>query len=215
MRSVSFEVDNSHTENPFFPVVVCNEIILRPDGMLRRQHKCDGETLLYVRRGAVRDADSAELSGVLRAGVFATLPTRRGSRSGLMNASSTHQAQVFEIGVSSSQLVGSSYEQSRYSVAERRSSLCVVASFDRRRESLQLAENIVVYSALLLSGQHLVHETFPQRRAWLHVVEGELVVGGVVVSAGNGAHVAGVRGISITALAHVEFLLVEIESDEG
>ena len=44
-----------------------------------------------------------------------------------------------------------------------------------------------MYSAMLDPGQHVVHELSQGRRAWLHIVEGEVTLGDVVLTAGDGA----------------------------
>lgn len=86
-------------------------------------------------------------------------------------------------------------EQKRFSVADRKGVLRVIASPDWRHSSLRLQQDAVIHSSVLEGGHHLMFELRPSRRVWLHVVPGELTVGDVALGAGDGFAVA----ISFTA----------------
>lgn len=90
-------------------------------------------------------------------------------------------------------------EQKRFGTAERRGALRVVASPDARNGSLRTHRDVSIWSALLDPAQHLVHELAADRRAWLHLVRGEVTLGDVVMTTGDGAGVADERVISLTA----------------
>ena len=102
------------------------------------------------------------------------------------------------------------YEQKRFSAAERRAGLCVVASPDARRGSLRIHQDALIYSAMLDPGQHVVHELSPGRRAWLHLVQGEAVLGDIVLTTGDGAGFAAERAVSLTAQEETEILLIDL-----
>jgi redox-sensitive bicupin YhaK (pirin superfamily) len=67
-----------------------------------------------------------------------------------------------------------------------------------------------MYSALLDPGQHLVHELSQGRTVWLHVVNGEVTLGEVVLTTGDGASITAERAVSITAQEESEVLLVDL-----
>jgi redox-sensitive bicupin YhaK (pirin superfamily) len=128
-----------------------------------------------------------------------------------MNASRTEWAQVFQIGLRPWQRgLESGYEQKRFSAAERRDGLCVVASPDGRKGSLRIHQDALVYSAMLDPGQHVVHELSPGRKAWLHVVQGEITLGDLVLTTGDGAGLTDERAVSLTAQAKTEILLLDV-----
>lgn len=93
----------------------------------------------------------------------------------------------------------------------RRGVLCAVASPDGRRGSLRIHQNTVMYSAILEHGQHVIHELSPVRSAWFHVVEGEVMLGDVVLSTGDGGGVTAECAVSLTARAGTEILLFDVE----
>jgi hypothetical protein len=172
------------------------------------------EVVTYAREGALAYEDSQGCSGVIQTGEFQRMTTERGIRHNETNASRTEWAQIFQIGLRPRQSgLEAGYEQRRFSAAERRDGLCIVASPDARKGSLRIHQDALVYSAMLDPGQHVVHELSPERRAWLHVVHGEVTLGDLVLTTGDGAGLTDERAVSLTAHAKTEILLLDVGSD--
>jgi redox-sensitive bicupin YhaK (pirin superfamily) len=179
-------------------------------GGIRYAAPDDLETVIYVREGALAQEDSRGGSGVIRAGEFQRT-TGRGVRRGETNASRTDSAQVFRISLHPSQVgLAPSEEVKRFSAGQRRGEPCAVASPDGRQGSLSVHEDVVIYSSIIDAGQHVVHELSPGRSAWFHLIRGEVVLGDVVLTAGDGAGVSGDRAVSLTAREESEFLLLDL-----
>ena len=171
----------------------------------------DAEILTYVREGALAFEDTTGQSGVIQTGEFQRMTAGRGMRHSESNASRSNWAHSFQMWLRPSEAgLESSREQKRFSAAERRGALCVVASPDGRRGSLRIHQDALICSALLETGQHVVHELSEGRSAWLHIVRGEVTLGEVVLSTGDGAGVAGDRSVSLTAREATEILLVDM-----
>lgn len=182
-----------------------------PGAGVRLHPRRDAEIVTYVREGALAFEDSTGRSGVIRAGEFQCATVGRAAPGRETNASRSDPAHVFQVGLRAWQAgLEPCQEQRRFSAAERRGVLCVVASPDSRRGSLRLRQDALVISALLHPGQHVVHELPPGRSAWLHLVEGEATLGDVVLTTGDGAGVTAERGVSLTARAETEILLLDL-----
>jgi quercetin 2,3-dioxygenase len=168
----------------------------------------EAEIVTYVREGAIAYEDGSGQSGIIHAGEFRCTAAVR-SRS--VNVSRTHEAHVFRTWLRPS-VVGLEprREQKRFSAAERRGALCVVASPDARKGSLRLHGDAVVFSALLETGQHVVHELAAGRSAWLHLVQGEAGVADLILADGDGLGFRGERAVSLTALRPAEILLFDL-----
>jgi quercetin 2,3-dioxygenase len=176
---------------------------------LHRHH--DAEIVTYVYEGAVAYEDSTGRSGVIQAGEFQRMTAGRGIRHSESNASPTDWAHCFQMCLRPSQSgLAPSREQKRFSVAERRGALCVIASPDGRNGSLRLHQDAVIYSSLLDSGKHVAHQLTLGRCAWVHVVRGEVMLDEVVLSKGDGAGVTSDRAVSLTARSESEILLVDL-----
>jgi redox-sensitive bicupin YhaK (pirin superfamily) len=171
----------------------------------------DAEIVTYVREGALAHEDSMGRSGVIHAGEFQRLTAGRGLRHSETNASRADWAHVFQLWLRPSEAgLAPGHEQKRFSAAERRGGLCVVASPDARRGSLRIHQDALVYSALLAAGQHVIHELAQGRSAWLHVVQGEATLGDTVLTTGDGAGVTAEPAVSLTACEETEILLIDL-----
>ena len=100
------------------------------------------------------------------------------------------------------------------SAAQRRGGLCVVASSDARRGSLRIHQDALVFSALLDPGQHVVHELSQGRSAWLHLVQGEVALGDLILTTGDGAGVSAAPAVSFTAREPTEVLMLDVGARE-
>lgn len=187
------------------------ECRLPPGGGLPRPSTRATEVVTSVREGTVVFADATGRSGVIQAGEVRRTTAGRRLRHGETNASQTDVAHVFQIRFHPSKAgLVPDEEQKRFSIAERRAGLCVVASPDSRRGSLGLHQDALLYSAILDPGQHLVHELAPGRSAWVHVVQGELTLGDFVLGTGDGAGITAERAVSVTARERTEIFLVDL-----
>jgi redox-sensitive bicupin YhaK (pirin superfamily) len=171
----------------------------------------EAEIVTYVREGAVTYEDSLGHAGVIQAGEFQLMIGALGARHSEANASRADWAHVFQIRLRRPAAeLEPGREQKRFSAAERRGGLCVVASPDARRGSLRLRQDTRMYSALLEPGQHVVHELAPERAAWLHMVRGAVTLGDLVLTVGDGVGVTTERAVSMTACDDSEILLLDI-----
>jgi quercetin 2,3-dioxygenase len=171
------------------------------------------EIVTYVREGAIACKDSTGYSGVVYAGEFERMTAQRGLRHTEVNASRDDWAHVFQFRLHESDPEREpAREQKRFTTAERRGVFRVVASPDVRSGSLRLHQDTRLSSAILEPGQHVVHELAPDRAAWLHVVLGEVTLGDLVLTAGDGAGLAAERAVSLTARQGTEILLFDLAS---
>lgn len=195
----------------FGTLEILSEDRLPPGAGVPRQPPHDAEIVTYVREGALAYQDSMGRSGVIDAGEFQRMTGGHGTGHRETNASRTDRAHVFHISLRPSEAgFEPSHEQRRFSAGDRRGGLCVVASPDARRGSLRVHQDVLIYSALLGPGQHVIHELSPGRSAWLHLVEGEVSLRDLVLTTGDGAGISAERAVSLTAREETEILLIDV-----
>lgn len=171
----------------------------------------EAEIITYVREGTLAYEDSTGRSGLISAGEFQRMTASRGIRYGETNTSPTEWAHVFQLWLRPSGVgLGPGHEQKRFSAAERRGVLCVVASPDGQNGSLQIHQDAFLFSTILDRGQHVVHELPDGRCAWLHIVQGAARCGAMAMGTGDGAGIEGEPGISLTASEETEVLLLDL-----
>ncbi len=184
---------------------------LAPGALMVRAPRCEA-LLTYVREGELSWSAPAGRSGLLRATEFQRRPGATPAEHHEVNASRAEWAQLFRIGLQVAPGHVDDQEQRRFSVAERRGGLCVVASPDGRSASLRLGPDALVFSAILNPGQHVVHALGSARAAWLHVVQGAITFGEAVLETGDGAGAWAERAVSFTARQPTEVLLIDLAS---
>lgn len=214
-REVWLTFDPKDGEHPlalgFGALERLEEDLLPPGAGVPHRPYHDAEVVTYVLDGAIAHEDSNGRACVIRAGEFHRMTTGRGIRHTETNASRDHWSHVFQIWLRPSEAgLEPSQEQKRFSAAERRGSLRVVASLDGRRGSLRLHQDVLIHSALLEPGQHVVHELAEGRSAWLHVVAGDAALADFVLSKGDGAGISAERAVSLTAREQTEILLIDL-----
>lgn len=176
-----------------------------------RERLLAAEVLTYVRAGALLYEDSTGSIGVIRAGEFQRTSLSPGSHYNEVNASSYNWAHAFQFWLAASESLRPGYERRRFSLAERRGRLCPVASPDARCGSLRLEQDVVVYSAILGRGQHVVHVPGANRNGWLHIVAGAVRIAPMLeLEAGDGLSIIDEPIVSATAQQNTELLLVDV-----
>ena len=199
----------------FGPLEAVDESWLPPRANVPRRVGGDAEIITYVREGTIAYVDSTGHAGVIHAGEFQRMLRVRSARYSEANASRTEWAHVFQVRIcDSAPEPEPGREQKRFSAAERRGVLCLVASLDARSGSLRLGQDTRMYSALLEPGQHIVHELAPTHAAWLHVVQGAITLEDLVLATGDGAGITADRAVSLTARESSEILLLDVTTAE-
>jgi redox-sensitive bicupin YhaK (pirin superfamily) len=186
------------------------EVRLPPGSTTRNRPQRNAELITYVLDGTLACEDSLGRTGLMHAGEFRRMTVGPGVSSNETNPSRANWTHLFKIGLGSGVRLPPAQEQKRFSVAQRRDGLCLVASAAARAGSIGIREDGLVYSALLRPGQHVVHDLREGRRAWLHVVSGEITLHDLVLTRGDGAGVSAERAASFTAVLESEVLLVDV-----
>jgi redox-sensitive bicupin YhaK (pirin superfamily) len=200
----------------FEPLETLNEERFAPAAGVPRHFLQDAEIVTYVREGELSYETSTGGLGMIRAGEFNRVTAGRGLHVAERNLSRVDWAHVFQIWVRPSATgLEPSMEKRRFRAAQRRGAPCLVASPDGRGGSLRIHQDALIYSALLDPGQHVVHELATGRRAWLHVVKGEVVLGQELLLRGDGAGITGERAVSFTARTASEVLLLDLGAAEA
>jgi redox-sensitive bicupin YhaK (pirin superfamily) len=196
--------------NGFGSMVVLDEMRLSP-GESAKPHRGDGaEVVTYVYKGALSQEDSTGDSGVIHAGEFQQMSLGHGIRHKETNASQSDWAHIFRISLRPSEAaLNCAHEEKRFTAAQRRNVLCVVASLDGRKGSLRIHQDALVYSSILDTGHHVFHALPPGRTAWLHVVYGGARLNGIVLTQGDSVGVMSEPSVSLTVQENTELLLVD------
>ena len=179
---------------------------LAPRATAATTRRAEHQVFTWVMHGALAQAGTP-----LNAGEFQCLTAGLQRLPGDTNTSRSQWAHFVQLSLRpSSPPAVLGCEQRRYSSAQRRGVLFVVASPDRQHGSLLLHQDAVIYSATLIPGQHLIHGLPNGRSAWLHLVSGASSLGDLMLATGDGVGLTAERAVSLTAREPTELLLVDL-----
>jgi len=195
----------------FGSLTVFAEGRLPPRSPHREPIREDTEIITYVREGTLCYEDSTGHAGLISAGEFQRMTAGRDVHYSRTNASPTQWAHVFQLWLRPSTVeLDPGHEQKRFSLAERRGVMCVVASPDGQKGSLRIHQDAFLLSAILDRGQHVIHELTERRCAWLHIVQGAVRCGETAMGTGDGAGIESEQAVSLTAKEETEVLLLDL-----
>jgi redox-sensitive bicupin YhaK (pirin superfamily) len=188
-----------------------DELRLQPGASTEPHCEDETEIVTYVYKGALSQEDTQGNSGVIHTGEFQRMSTGRRIRHKETSVSRTDSVHLFRMFLRSAQAgLDPGHEQKRFTEAQRRNLLCVVVSPDGRQGSLCIQQDVLVCSAILDPGHHLVHELAPARTVWIHAVCGEATLNDLVLTHGDGVGVSNERSVSLTVQENTEVLLVDL-----
>lgn len=210
---LSFARPAGGSRDTFGAIVRFEEYRLPPGASVSDATSVDTEILTYVREGALVRVHATGAATFVHPGEFHRAP---GGDAVPTKVSRTQSAHLFRVWLSTTDgsepeaRVERPAEQRRFSAAERHGVLCVVASPDARNGSLRLRADVVVLSAILEPGRHVLHELVEGRIAWLHIVSGQVAFSSIELNAGDGVGLRAERSVSFTAREATEILLFDV-----
>jgi redox-sensitive bicupin YhaK (pirin superfamily) len=190
---------------------VINEDRVQPgQGFGTHGHR-DMEIISYVLEGALEHKDSMGNGSVIRPGDVQRMTAGTGVQHSEFNHSKSDVVHFLQIWILPERRnLEPGYEERRFTDADKRDTLKLVASRDGRDGSVVVHQNVDLYAALLGKDREVVHATDRTRKQWLQVARGQVVVDGQTLNAGDGAAFAYEEKIAIRGAADSEILLFDM-----
>jgi redox-sensitive bicupin YhaK (pirin superfamily) len=179
-------------------------------GFPKHSHR-DMEIITYILEGALEHRDSMGNGSVIRPGDVQRMTAGTGVSHSEANPSSENSVHLLQIWIMpQKQGLKPGYEQKFFSEEQKQGSLCLIASADGRNGSVKVHQDVSVYSAVVDNGQAVNHQLATNRRAWIQVARGGVVVNGENLDQGDGAAVSGESELVIGVRQPAEFLLFDL-----
>jgi redox-sensitive bicupin YhaK (pirin superfamily) len=195
----------------FGPLRVINEDHISPGmGFGTHSHR-DMEIVTYIIEGALQHKDSMGNGSIIRPGDAQRMTAGTGVRHSEFNASSDEPVHLLQIWILPEQnSLPPGYEEKHFSREDKLDRWRLLASRDSREGSLTIHQDVDLYSTVLSEGQSLEHPFESDRRGFLQVVEGTIVIGNDELSAGDAAMLESESSLKIAAITDAEMLLFDI-----
>ncbi len=169
------------------------------------------EIISYVLEGELAHKDSMGNGSVIRPGDVQRMTAGTGVQHSEYNNSLTDVAHFLQIWLFPAQRnLAPGYEQRTFDTAAKQGKLRLVASPDGRDESVTIHQQADLYAAVLAPGERVTHATTHERKLWVQVARGAVIVNGEALAAGDGAAIAHDEQVSIESRADSEVLLFDM-----
>jgi len=172
----------------------------------------DMEIITYVLEGQLAHKDSMGNGSVIKRGDVQRMSAGTGVTHSEFNASHDETVHLLQIWILPKYTgLHPSYEQKNFDAREKQDRLLLVASPDGRDGSVTIHQDASMYAGILSKRRELSHSLANGRRAYVHVVRGELKVNGERLNAGDGAKITGEKTVTLGATEDSELLLFDLE----
>lgn len=195
----------------FGHVRVINEDRIAPGkGFGTHPHR-DMEIVTYIIDGAIEHKDSMGNGTVITAGEVQRMTAGTGVRHSEFNHSQDTELHLLQIWIYPEQDgLEPGYEQTRYSRESKLNRLRLVGSREGRDGSMTIHQDVDLFASVLERGNAVSHDARADRKLFVQVVDGDIVVNGQTLTAGDGAQLEGELKLTIEASTDAEFLLFDM-----
>ncbi|HYQ92193.1 MAG TPA: pirin family protein [Candidatus Competibacteraceae bacterium] len=178
---------------------VINEDRVQPGQGFGMHGHNDMEIITYILAGALQHKDSMGNSAIIRPGEVQRMSAGSGVLHSEFNPSQTEPVHLLQIWIEPNVTgIQPSYEQKLFAPEEKRGKLRLVASSDGREGSVTIHQDAAVYVTLLEPGQTVMHPLASNRRAYVQVTRGTVLIDGQPFQAGDGARIKDQAEIALT-----------------
>lgn len=209
-HSFSFASYQDPNHRGFGPLVVLNEDRVQPGQGFGAHGHANMEIVSCVLSGALAHKDSLGNGSVLRAGDVQRMTAGTGVRHSEANASSVAPVHFLQIWLlPSEQNLRPGYEERHVTDASKQGQLRLIASPDGV-DAVKVHQDAWIYATRLDQDDRLAHALRPGRGAYVHVVQGSVVVNGQALSAGDALKVTDEPQVQLRDGRQAEVLVFDL-----
>jgi redox-sensitive bicupin YhaK (pirin superfamily) len=201
--------DPEHVE--FGPLRVINEDrVAAGNGFGTHAHR-NMEIISYVLAGELAHKDSLGNGSTIRPGDVQRMSAGSGVQHSEFNPSQSLGTHFLQIWIQPNvENIKPSYEEKRFTEAEKRGRLRLIVSPDRADGSLLIHQDASIYAGLFDGGEEQTLRVKPGRRIYVHVVRGQLTVNQIVLDAGDAMQVPVGASVSLDHGHAAEVLVFDL-----
>ena len=198
---------------------VINEDRIAPGTGFGTHGHRDMEIVSYVLEGELAHKDSmgngagaaGKAAGVIRPGDVQRMSAGRGVMHSEFNHAANDTTHFLQIWIEPNvRGIEASYEQKHFDSASKRDTLRLVASPDGRDGSVTLHADAAIYAGLFDGDATLKRTLDPARRAYLHVVRGDVQANGQALHAGDAIGLEHETELTLAHARGAEVLLFDL-----
>jgi redox-sensitive bicupin YhaK (pirin superfamily) len=204
--------DPQHVE--FGPLRVINEDRVQAGAGFGTHSHRDMEIISYVLSGELAHKDSMGNGSTIRPGDVQRMSAGSGVRHSEFNPSHAEGTHFLQIWIQPAKLnIEPSYEEKRFSLAEKRGRLRLIVSPDRAQGSLLIHQDARIYAGLFDGDEVADLSVENGRRMYVHVARGAVQANGVALSAGDALQITSDTELRLEAGKAAEVLVFDLPGE--
>ena len=190
---------------------VINEDRIAPrTGFGTHGHK-DMEIISYVLSGSIGHKDSMGNAASIPPGDVQRMSAGRGVQHSEFNHAPSDETHFFQIWIEPNvRGIAPGYEQKTFAESDKRGRLRLVASNDGEQGSVTIHADAKMYAGLLDGAEQSKLALDPARKAYVHLVRGQLKVNGQTLSGGDAALLVGEADLSLSDGKNAEVIVFDL-----
>jgi redox-sensitive bicupin YhaK (pirin superfamily) len=193
---------------------VINEDRIAPGSGFGTHGHRDMEIVSYVLSGELAHRDSLGTGAAIRPGDVQRMSAGRGVRHSEFNPSSASLVHFLQIWIQPNvQGIEPSYEEKRFTPAEKRGRLRLIASPDQSEGSVLLHQDARVYAGLLDGAESAGLDVAAGRLLYVHVARGSVEANGVALEAGDALKLSETQRLQLQHGQDAEVLVFDLPSE--
>jgi hypothetical protein len=102
------------------------------------------------------------------------------------------------------------YEEKHFDSASKMGNLRLIASADGRDGSVLIHQDAKIFASILNANDHVKYDLAPTRKAYVHLVRGQIEINGIKLSAGDALKISEESLIEFKNAADAELLLFDL-----
>ena len=190
---------------------VLNDDIVEPgQGFGRHAHR-DAEILSYVLEGRLEHKDSLGNGRVVERGDVQYMSAGTGVQHSEFNPSRTERVHFLQIWIMPNEHgKAPRYADKRIATDARPNAMTLLFSGEPRDGAIAIRADADVYIGRLETGARIDHALGAKRGAWIHVVDGNVAIGGESLAPGDGAAIEDATTFTIESARGAELLVFDL-----
>jgi len=188
--------------------VINDDLVMPSRGFGMHPHR-DMEIVTYILDGALEHKDSMGNGRILHTGDVQYMAAGSGVMHSEFNPSDDEAVHLLQIWITPDAR-GVAPRYAEKSLGDVPNGLHLVTSKSGREGSLGIHQDADLWLAKLGAGDPLSHVLAAGRHAWVHVAEGEIVLNGRALQAGDAAAVEGKETLQMASTGHAQVLLFDL-----
>ena len=190
---------------------VINEDRIAPGTGFGTHGHRDMEIISYVLKGNIAHKDTLGNVKGIPPGDVQRMSAGTGVQHSEFNHAPNETTHFFQIWIEPNvKGIAPGYEQKTFADGEKRGKLRLVASNSAAQGSVKINADASLYAGLFDGAENADLTLDPQRKSYVHLVRGELLVNGQPLSGGDAAMLRGESRLSLTAGKDAEVLVFDL-----